>query len=539
MGFLIHIDTEVFFVCEFFEGTVNKLLDYTQPDNIIKVCTEFNEDFFSNYCNKKDINFKVIDFNFKEIYHANKNLISKKVGINEFSFIKCNDIIVIENNPLDSKSWENIERIIELLSFNNFPILLFVNFLNLKFTDDFEIVYDDLVKTYDFLEKLLVFYEKQDIKLSLQICSSDVCFLYPNNVELEYIFENYTKSNNFKEYYFGQSLLKELEIFKFKKEIANLNALNSQWINRNSILTKTKEELLAQNELLNQKNEELIELNSQWINRNTILSKTKKSLLDENQKLSSNIEDIETKFNEVNKNLSKIEKKSNIAKKEYFKKKSEEFNLNLIEKDKLIKGYENKVKIQDSEIGYKDSLIQILESKLSLKDSEVKNFESKLLNKEDEISEMQNKVKKIESLVDLFKNLSNFQLNKLNSQDYVIKCYEEEIENNDLEIAYFQENSFVKKILNPFSYILLCLKSNPKDLKINLKLYRAIKNTKCFDIGFYLNNNKDIYESKWCKYFSPELHYICAGFDEKRKFNKKYYDRNSKKDLLNYILNCH
>ena len=69
-------------------------------------------------------------------------------------------------------------------------------------------------------------------------------------------------------------------------------------------------------------------------------------------------------------------------------------------------------------------------------------------------------------------------------------------------------------------------------------MYKSLKNSKCFDIGFYLNNNPDLIESKWCKFFSPELHYVCKGFDEGRLFNKKYFNRNSKKELLKYILTC-
>ena len=107
-----------------------------------------------------------------------------------------------------------------------------------------------------------------------------------------------------------------------------------------------------------------------------------------------------------------------------------------------------------------------------------------------------------------------------------------------MEIQYFKNESFTKKILSPLSYIYLVFKSNPKEVSINYKLYKAIKNSKCFDIGFYLNNNKDIQDSNWCKYFSPELHYVCKGFNEERKFNKKYFNRNSKEELLDYIYKC-
>ena len=113
-----------------------------------------------------------------------------------------------------------------------------------------------------------------------------------------------------------------------------------------------------------------------------------------------------------------------------------------------------------------------------------------------------------------------------------------EIENKNLEISFLKDNSFIKKILSPFTYIYLIFKSNPKELYLNYKLYKLLQNSKCFDIGYYLNNNKDLQNSWWSKYFSLELHYVCNGFDENRRFNKKYYNRNSKKELLEYILKC-
>ena len=125
----------------------------------------------------------------------------------------------------------------------------------------------------------------------------------------------------------------------------------------------------------------------------------------------------------------------------------------------------------------------------------------------------------------------------MESNEYCIHCYKEKIENNNLEIEYLKNSSIIKR-LKVFEYLVLILKSNPKEIAINYKLYKALKNSKCFDIGFYLNNNKDIITSSWCKYFSPELHYVCNGFNEKRKFNKKYFNRNSKKELLTYIMKC-
>ncbi len=247
--------------------------------------------------------------------------------------------------------------------------------------------------------------------------------------------------------------------------------------------------------------------------------------------------------------------------------------------------------LYDEEINYKNSQLNNLDSKLSLKNTQIKNIESKLFNRETQINnlntqiislknelvnknilfkdkerELNYQIKSLKSNIcqkekieeelanqlqisnDTIKNKQNelnlikhqytYQLSKLDNKEYCISCYKEEINNNHLEIQYLKKTPVVKKLLNPLAYLYLLFKSKPSEIFLNFKLYKALKNSKCFDIGYYLNNNKDVMDSVWCKYFSPELHYICKGFDEKREFNKKYFNRNSKKELLNYIILC-
>ena len=260
----------------------------------------------------------------------------------------------------------------------------------------------------------------------------------------------------------------------------------------------------------------------------------------------------------------------------------------LSENKKVINDYKNKIKLHDDELNLKMSQIDNFSSKLNLKESQIKVMESKLFNQKNKNDELNNELKYLKKAIlikdhNLKRKESNFnfklnslendvfqkehdeielnhkieeiihqneiklnnvkkqnlnQLFKLNSKEYCISCYKEEIANNKTEIEYLKMNSFKKKFFNSLSYIYLIFKSKPKDLSLNLKLYKLLKNSSCFDIGFYLNNNGDVLESKWCKYFSPELHYVCNGFDEKRKFNKKYFNTNSKTELLEYILNC-
>ena len=129
------------------------------------------------------------------------------------------------------------------------------------------------------------------------------------------------------------------------------------------------------------------------------------------------------------------------------------------------------------------------------------------------------------------------QLSKSEREKYCIRCFKEEINNNKAEISYLKNSSLTKKILSPLSYPYLIINSKPEELITNLKLYKSLKKSECFDVGYYINKYPDIPKSKWYKYFSPELHYVCKGFDEKREINKKYFNKNNKKALLNDIKN--
>lgn len=251
---------------------------------------------------------------------------------------------------------------------------------------------------------------------------------------------------------------------------------------------------------------------------------------------------------------------NNLSKLNLSNEKLDYLKTKIDEKDKIISNYENKIKLHDDELKYKESEIEGFESKLALKDAKIIDIESKLINRENEIDSLftQNNLLKekinqqesdlknnelefnnqTEESENIFKRRYLKQLSELDNKEYCISCYKEELNNNDSEIKYLKKFAITRKLLSPLSYIIIIIKSSPKEISLNFKLYKALKNSKCFDIGYYLFNNKDIQESKWCKFFSPELHYICYGFNEKREFNKKFFNTNSKKELLNYIYKC-
>ena len=107
---------------------------------------------------------------------------------------------------------------------------------------------------------------------------------------------------------------------------------------------------------------------------------------------------------------------------------------------------------------------------------------------------------------------------------------------NDLyqEIDYYKnQRNILRKLINsPLEYAFLVASSSRKEMKLNYKLLKLIKEVNWFNKGFYLNSNKDVSRLKWAKVLSPELHYICHGIEENRLPNRETKENTSKKDLL-------
>ena len=112
----------------------------------------------------------------------------------------------------------------------------------------------------------------------------------------------------------------------------------------------------------------------------------------------------------------------------------------------------------------------------------------------------------------------------------------QKISNKDVEISYLKNGAFLRMFLSPLVYFILIFKSGSKNILTNIKLYRKLKNSEYFDVGYYLNEYSDMSTNKWCKYFSPELHYVCVGLEEGRRC-RKFCVNKSTEDLLNEIMN--
>ena len=311
--------------------------------------------------------------------------------------------------------------------------------------------------------------------------------------------------------------------------------------NQNNVVNLKDAQINGFESKLSLKDSQIKNIESKLLNRNKRIKKLEKQLQSANEDVYS-----------MNQKLNEKDVKINEMTDEF---KLKEFNLNA-----KIDSDENKLKLKEEtlknveqehvkQINEKNAEINFLKKDLSQKESNFAKREvefNKQINSKNEdikLKDIQLKIKDDEldskrARLNSIEHSYTKQLSKIDNKEYCINCFKEEISNNQLEIKYLKGNSFTKRILNPIAYLYLILKSNPGEIFLNLKLYHAIKDSKCFDIGFYLNNNEDLIQSKWCKYFSPELHYVCNGFSEQRKFNKKYFNRNSKKELLDYILGC-
>ena len=77
------------------------------------------------------------------------------------------------------------------------------------------------------------------------------------------------------------------------------------------------------------------------------------------------------------------------------------------------------------------------------------------------------------------------------------------------------------------------------NLKLNLKLFKLIKNKNWLNIGFYLENNKDLSESKWFKRLTPEAHYICNGYYENRLPHPHFNSTLTKEEIMKKLMEEH
>ena len=341
----------------------------------------------------------------------------------------------------------------------------------------------------------------------------------------------------------------ELHNIQIRYKDSQINNVKSQISLKETQLQGIEAKLFNKDNELKSTKSKLLNLENITSNNEKELENTKKQLSEMNNN-SKNHELVEKKYKEL---LEIKNKEIENAKQQINEINDESKNQGIITnkykelleiKNKEIENYKDEINHLDNQLKNKQNEINHLDNQLKNKQNEINSIKNKLhnkgmeLNKKEEllkISEAQ--IKELYIKLDTLKSNYTQQFSKLNSQEYCITCYKEKINNNDAEIKYLKKstNKISKKLSTPLAYIQILRKSKVKDIQTNFKLYNALKNSNCFDIGYYLNRYPDVSKSKWCEYFSPELHFVCNGFDENRKINKKYFNNHNKKELIKDI----
>lgn len=354
-----------------------------------------------------------------------------------------------------------------------------------------------------------------------------------NNEKTEVTLENKTKTdeiNRKNEAMADKDVLNSDLIFKLKeKDEIILN------IQKNS-----EGEILKLNEIISQKDALNSDLTSRLKEKEETIITNKETTYEEINKL----KEIITKKDNINNDLtSKLNKNEETLheKEQLINRLNSEIN----NRNKIVLDAKNKIEelsknisMLEKSINENNDEISALKSKNNTLVNEKETLINTLNSKNDEIKKQEivlNKNKKTIDELNLIKGRYMNQIAALDTNRYFMNNLKQDLETKDLEIRYLKSRNLVKKISGSFSYAYLILKSDPKEISLNLKLYNSLKNSDEFDVGYYLANYEDIRKSKWAKYFSPQLHYVCRGFDERREINKKHFKAESKKELLDYI----
>lgn len=521
--------------------------------------------FIFNYCDEYDASYIAIDSN-----DSSKSEIIPGTGLEVLPTLSNYDAIFINDDP----NWYSVFHELKLIKEHNdeFPLVFICNnifphkrrdsyadpnkipaeFINdysdkfsygdIELKDAFYHAIDDNTPNNGVLTAIEDFiFENNSIGIMNIKLFNGITILYPINSisqirlgKLNEEINHYSLDfDGLSDYFIENQLLvnyiSELDISQ--EEIDNIDGFKKLLNEKTKLIEDYEDKIQFQNSEINYKNSQIRSVGSKLGLKDAKIKSFESKLLNKENEIKNLHVELQNVSNQLNSLKSELNGKNSHKKEADFNSKLSKANseitllkTNISQKEKMEHELNNQLKIANKQI--EDNIQQL------------NNKNNNLCQMNDQIRIKQSELNEKEKMLVLLKNKYTHQLSKLDNKEYCISCYKEELRNNHSEIQYLKKDTLTRRLFSPLSYVYLIFKSNPKELKLNFKLYRVLKNSKCFDIGYYLANNEDILESNWCKFFSPELHYICNGFFENRKFNKKYYNTNSKKELLEYVLNC-
>ena len=112
------------------------------------------------------------------------------------------------------------------------------------------------------------------------------------------------------------------------------------------------------------------------------------------------------------------------------------------------------------------------------------------------------------------------------------------LDEKDLSIEYYSNLSSFNKLFSGFNsriYIILKSIASHENIGTNLSLYKLLKSSDFFDVGFYLKQ-KNLKGTRFYSTLNPIVHYLFFGMGENVSFNRTLkFEFSDKKELLKIL----
>lgn len=112
------------------------------------------------------------------------------------------------------------------------------------------------------------------------------------------------------------------------------------------------------------------------------------------------------------------------------------------------------------------------------------------------------------------------------------------LDEKDLSIEYYSNLSSFNKLFSGFNsriYIILKSIASHENIGTNLSLYKLLKSSDFFDVGFYLKH-KNLKGTRFYSTLNPIVHYLFFGMGENVSFNRTLkFEFSDKKELLKIL----
>ena len=463
--------------------------------------------------------------NKKRDAYINPNVIPEEFRLSYSQDFKLGEINLQDGlyHAIDENTPQNgVSTAIEDFLFENKSIKL----LNFNFVNEMKVLYLDDEFTNGIFKELrddLSNYISNET-IDDKIIQNNFLINYMSNLDLNDIPNHIKLKSDFKEYV-NKIRIHDYEInYKNSQIIAlksKLDLKDAQIKNFESKLVIAQSEFNNANEKITSLNDEINSLSGVVSQRDEYISDLSNqidSLKEDNLEKDQVIGDVKGKLENANNQISLLN--GNV----------DSLSGVVSQRDEYISDLSNQIDSLKEDNLEKDQVIGDVKGKLENANGQINSLNNDLLLKEEIYNGKWDEIKN--QIMGFKLELDSLKKYVLVEKENQIMSNNQKISNKDAEINYLKNGMILRLILSPLAYFILIFKSNSKNILTNIKLYRKLKNNDYFDAGFYLNEYPDVYGSKWCKYFSPELHYVCFGLAENRSCNDSYDKEEFTKELL-------